>query len=409
MRDRSPGIGPRPALLAAAALIILIVMSRLHAQTDPDEVRAIWILRTTLSSPSSIETMVDAAKSAGFNTLFVEVPGRLDSPGPPGFIGSLASPPFDAITEVIERAHAARLRVHAWIDVTGISSSLELPLSRDHVVYRHPDWLMVPQALAADLIRVDPKSPEYLGRLARYVRAQASELEGLYLSPAAPGAVDYTASAVRELAARYAVDGIHLDDARYPRGDFDYSRESLAAFRRSVIDSLSAPDQAKYDRQLAAEPLIYTEAFPEQWRVFRAEQLTILVARIREAIRAVRPAVVVSATILPDPGRASANWLQDWHSWLGRDLIDVISPITSAADLASFAAEVTSVRQVTGRHPMWPGIGASWLSPTDIVASVRAARRLGAGGVILFSYDSLTDPSRGPEYLAQLGHAAFMQ
>ena len=409
MRDRSPGIGPRPVLLAAAALIVLVVMARLHAQTDPDEVRAIWILRTTLSSPSSIESMVDAAKGAGFNTLFVEVPGRFDSPGAPGVSGSLASPSFDAMAEVIERAHAAGLRVHAWIDVTGISSAVELPLSRDHVVYRHPDWLMVPQVLAADLIRIDPKSPEYLGRLARYVRAQSRDLDGLYLSPVTPGAVEYTADAVRELVARYAVDGIHLDDARYPRADFDYSRDALAAFRRSIADSLSAPDQAKYDRQLAAEPLIYTEAFPERWRVFRAEQLTTLVTRIREAIRAVRPGAVVSATVLPDPDRASATSFQDWRGWLGRDLIDVIAPIASAADPAAFATEVASVRQITGKHGMWAGIGASRLSPTDIVASVRAARRLGVGGVILFSYDSLTGPSRGPEYLAQLGHAAFLQ
>jgi uncharacterized lipoprotein YddW (UPF0748 family) len=409
MRDRSPGVGPRPALIAAAAIIFLVVViSRLHAQADPGEVRAIWILRTTLSSQNSIETMVDAAKGAGFNALFVEVSGRADLAGTSGFNGSLSSS-FDPLTEVIERAHAAGLRVHAWIDVTEISSAADLPLSRDHVVYRHPDWLMVPQALAADLVRVDLRSPEYLGRLARYQRAQSSESNGLYLSPATAGAGEYAAGVVRELVARYAVDGVHLDDARYPRADFDYSRDALAVLRRSVIETLSPPDQAKYDRQLAAEPLIYTEAFPERWRLVRAEQLTTFVARIREAIRAVRPDAIVSATVLPDPEQASAVWFQDWRGWLGRSLIDVVSPVASTADPSSFATEVASVRQITGRHPMWAGIGASRLSTTDIVASVKAARQLGAGGVILFSYDGLTGPSRGTEYLAQLGRAAFMQ
>jgi hypothetical protein len=47
------------------------------------------------------------------------------------------------------------------------------------------------------------------------------------------------------------------------------------------------------------------------------------------------------------------------------------------------------------------------LSQGQIVENVRAARRLGAGGVILFSYDSLTGPTRGPEYLAEVGRAAF--
>jgi hypothetical protein len=40
---------------------------------------------------------------------------------------------------------------------------------------------------------------------------------------------------------------------------------------------------------------------------------------------------------------------------------------------------------------------------------VQAARRLGVGGIILFSYDSLTGPTRGPEYLLEVGRAAFLQ
>jgi len=38
---------------------------------------------------------------------------------------------------------------------------------------------------------------------------------------------------------------------------------------------------------------------------------------------------------------------------------------------------------------------------------VQSARRLGAGGVILFSYDSLADPARGPDYLTRVARAAF--
>jgi hypothetical protein len=56
---------------------------------------------------------------------------------------------------------------------------------------------------------------------------------------------------------------------------------------------------------------------------------------------------------------------------------------------------------------MWAGIGAYRLSHEQIVESIQTARRLGVGGIILFSYDSLTDPARGPDYLAQVGRAAF--
>ena len=89
--------------------------------------------------------------------------------------------------------------------------------------------------------------------------------------------------------------------------------------------------------------------------------------------------------------------------------IDVVCPVTSTTDPSMFAAEVASVRQIAGDRATWAGIGASALSERDIVATVQAARRLGAGGVILFSYDGLTGPSRGTEYLSQVGRAAFMQ
>jgi uncharacterized lipoprotein YddW (UPF0748 family) len=370
-------------------------------------VRALSVVRATLSSPASIATMVGAAKDGGFNTLLVQVASRGGAAaGAP--VGLVSESSFDPITEVIERAHEAGLRVHAWIDVTRVASAVELPLSRDHVVYRHPEWLMVPRGLAEDLLKVDPKSPEFLGRLARYARTQPGA-DALYLSPADPAAVEYAADAVGDLLARYAVDGVHFDDAGYPRSDFDYSRDALAAFRRSLAESLPPADQAKYDRRLAVEPLIYPEAFPDHWRTFRTNQLTGLIAKLRDTVRSTRPGVVVSATVESDPEQAATSRFQDWRSWIVGDLIDVVCPITSTADPSAFAAEIRSVRQSAGGHPTWAGIGASALSERDIVATVQAARRLGAGGVVLFSYDGLTGPSRGTDYLSQVGRAAFVQ
>jgi uncharacterized lipoprotein YddW (UPF0748 family) len=78
-------------------------------------------------------------------------------------------------------------------------------------------------------------------------------------------------------------------------------------------------------------------------------------------------------------------------------------------DGTMFASQVAAARQIAGRHPLWAGIGAYRLTSTQIVENVQTARRLGVEGVILFSYDTLTDPSRGPDYLNQLARAAFMQ
>ena len=377
------------------------------------EVRALWVVRTTLSSPAAIETMVKAAQAGGFNTLLVQVRGRADA----YYSGGIeprpsllaAQPAFDPLAETIARAHEAGLQVHAWVNVNLVAGVGDLPAARDHVVYRHPEWLMVPRALADDLAAIDPKSPQYLGRLTRYVRSRSSEIEGLYLSPMTPAAVDYTVGVVGDVAQRYAVDGVHLDYVRYPTAEFDYGRDALGSFREDVIADLSAADREKYDRRLAGEPLIYTLAFPERWRTFRTTRLTALVEQIRGVVKSARPEAMLSAAVVPDADDAAARHFQNWKAWADRGLIDVVCPMAYTTDAAAFVAQVSAARVAAGRRPLWAGIGAYRLSPSQIVENVQAARRLGVSGVILFSYDSLTGPTRGPEYLSQVGRAAFMQ
>jgi uncharacterized lipoprotein YddW (UPF0748 family) len=212
---------------------------------------------------------------------------------------------------------------------------------------------------------------------------------------------------VRDIARRYAIDGVHLDDVSFPADDFDYSHEALAAFRQNISGELQPAELQTYDRRLSQDPTIYTQAFPERWRTFRTARLTALVQKIGEAVRAVRPAATISAAVRPDPDEATTRRFQDWKGWLQQTLIDVACPMTYTADAATFIAQVTRARAVSGTHPLWAGIGAYRLSQGQIAANVQAARRIGVGGVILFSYDSLTGPSRGPEYLAEVGRAAF--
>jgi uncharacterized lipoprotein YddW (UPF0748 family) len=401
------------ALIGAFVAAVLILKIPLTAQSRPAEVRAMWVVRTTLTSPASIAAMVSAAKAGGFNTLLVQVRGRGDAyfqsgvePRPPSLDGQ---PAFDPLAEAIERAHEAGLKVHAWINVNLVAGAAELPSARDHIVYRHPEWLMVPRALGSDLIAVDPRSPEYLGRLTRYVRSQSNELEGLYVSPVPAAAAAYTTSVVRDIAVRYDIDGIHLDYIRYPREDFDFSRATLAAFRTSLDADLTPEQRRRYDgRAAAGEPLIYTAAFPERWRAFRVARLTALATSLRDMLKTVKPGALVSVAVVPNADEAAAERLQDWRQWLDRGLVDVVCPMAYTADAALFATQIATARDIAGAHPVWAGIGAYRLSRDRIVDNVQTARRLGVDGVILFSYDSLADPAHGPGYVAQVGRAAFM-
>src|SRR6188474_2267151 len=190
----------RLPLAIGVALLVVAATRSFHAAA-PEQTRALWITRTTLTSPESIRQMVAAAQAGGFNTLLVQVRGRGDA----YYSGTIepraaeltGKPSFDPLATVIADAHAAGLRVHAWVAVNLVSSSVSLPASRDLVIYRAPEWLMVPRELAAEMKKVDLRSPAYIGRLARWTRAHTSIVEGLYTSPLHPAAQDHTAAVKR--------------------------------------------------------------------------------------------------------------------------------------------------------------------------------------------------------------------
>jgi uncharacterized lipoprotein YddW (UPF0748 family) len=378
-----------------------------------EEVRALWVVRTSLVSRRAVADMVDAASTAGFNTLIVQVRGRGDAyfaggaePRPPALA---AQPDFDPLAETLARAHAAGLRVHAWVNVNLVSSAVELPESREHLVYRHPEWLMVPRALAPALAELEPSSPEYLDRLARYVRDQPNTLEGLYASPIDPAAAEYAAGIVADLVRRYAVDGVHLDYVRYPNEDFDYSRGALERFRQEMAEGLTPAQRAQYDGRLAAEPFVYPDSFPDRWHDYRSRRLTHLVTRVRDTVKSIRSSALVSAAVFPDPADAFDRRMQNWPGWLADGLLDVVCPMAYAIDPAVFADQIAAAGQAAEANRLWAGIGAFRLSADHIATNVRAARRLGAGGIVLFSYDSLTASDRSPGYLSDVARAAFGQ
>src|SRR5215467_12473451 len=207
----------RDVLMLAVAAAVLCVAP----VSAKDEVRALWVARTSLTSAQAIDCMVTAAQQSGFNTLLIEVRGRGDAYFLNGIeprSSALAmQPSFDPLAEAIAKAHARGLAVHAWINVNLVAGTT-VPTARTHIVYKHPEWLMVSRLIADDVAALDPTGPEYLGRLTRIARTQSTD--GLYLSPGTPGAVEYTASVVRDIVSRYAIDGVHFDYVRYPNDDF---------------------------------------------------------------------------------------------------------------------------------------------------------------------------------------------
>jgi uncharacterized lipoprotein YddW (UPF0748 family) len=356
--------------------------------------------------------MVDAAHRAGINTLIVQVRGRGDAyyasriePRPPALAAQPAS--FDPLAAVLREGHAAGLAVHAWVNVNLVADAGDPSRDPDHVVNRHPEWLMVPMELAASI--GDPRGAGFVRTLASWTRRQSATVEGLFMSPVTQEAADHLASVVEDLVTHYAVDGVHFDYVRYPGPSFDYSRAALGAFRDEVAPDLARPDRASLERKQASNPLVWTQMYPRRWEAFRRARLTALVRRLRAVVARHRPEAVVSAALVPDVQTAVTAKFQDWPAWAADGLLDVLCPMTYATDLGVFRQQVQATREASAGRPVWTGIGAYRLSPGEALSQIQEARALGVDGVLLFSYDSLVDPERGAESLSRIGAQAFGQ
>jgi uncharacterized lipoprotein YddW (UPF0748 family) len=254
---------------------------------------------------------------------------------------------------------------------------------------------------------MNPRHAAYVARLARWTRSRSTDVEGLYVSPIHPGAVDHMTAVVRDLLASYELDGIHLDYVRFPSDEFDYSRAALAEFERTLRPHMADAERWRLATQSRTDPLAYARRFPTQWTAFRQARLTGLLTRLRETVRTVRPSAVLSAAVLPDPQEALDRRLQDWRMWLDRSLIDVVCPMAYTTDAALFEQQIAQARTLAGAAPVWAGVGAYRLTSAATVKHIDAARRNGAAGIILFSYDALVTPPNDPASLAELGRAAF--
>lgn len=375
---------------------------------DTDEVRGLWVLRSTLATPARITELVRTAVDGGYNTLMIQVRGRGDAYYQSALeprAAELANQPatFDPLEMTITRAHAAGLKVHAWFNVNLVASAIAPPKDRSHIAVREPAWLMVPAPLARTLARVDPKTPAYTAQLAKWTRAESASVEGLFLSPIPEASQQYTLSIVKDVLTRYDLDGLHLDYIRYPTADFDYSRGALEAFRAHHGAGLPASEQSRLDTLTKRDPLAWTAAFPAAWEEFRRDRLNLLVQRIRTLTREIRPEATLSAAVVPVAEDARRRKLQDWSLWARTGLIDVICPMAYATTAQEFERQMADVKAGAHGRPVWAGIGAWRLPVSRTIDHLRIARRHDMDGVLMYSYDSLlTAASPRGRYFTQL-------
>ena len=381
------------------------------------EVRALWVVRTTLTSPEKIHQLVNSAADNGFNTLIVQIRGRGDayykSKVEPRAMELKDQPPlFDPLALTLTEAHKRGLKVHGWINTNLLANLDALPTDPDHVYNKHPEWLAVPKPVAAVLYNVSPRDPVFRQKIVEWSRENRGELEGVYTGPANPKVRDHVYNIWMDVLKHYPVDGLHFDYVRFASPDFDYSRTSLEKFRKWLELQLTADERRELKQTSKTNPLAAPEMFPAKFADFQRAQVTTLVERIYHAVKKRRPEALVSAAVFANDENAYTRRFQDWRRWLQMGILDVACPMAYSTDTAVFQKqiEVAATTAHNAKRQIWAGIGAYRIPSESAVEKINVARALNAEGFILFSYDFTARPSElNPDgaYLERVRRAVF--
>lgn len=357
------------------------------------EIRAMWIVRDSITSPQKVRNVIALAKKYGFNTLFVQVRGRGDAYYASNFeprAEDLAdqSLDFDPLAAVIDEGHKAGLEIHAWMNTFLVWSSARKPYSSNHIVNQHPEWIVRDRS---NHMRMTPNS----------------SCEGAFLDPAQPGVQKYTKNVFLDVATRYPVDGIHFDYVRFPSEDYSFSDYSMEAFRSHMMTELSDNDILYADSKRKSNRLAYFYLYRKQWKDWRQQQVTDIVRDIAVTARQARPELIVSGAVFPNYSVAYEDKGQAWHNWLRDGVMDAICPMTYNRDTTVVGNQVRDALANSYGRPIIPGVGAYQMSADSAIAKALLCRQLGASGLNFFSYDGMTRNGSTEAYLNKVAVAVF--
>jgi uncharacterized lipoprotein YddW (UPF0748 family) len=385
--DPVAGLGDPVAILGDA----LPLADEIPADAPPvqREFRGVWIAAVSnLDWPSrpglpvevqraELIAMLDRAVGMGLNAVILQVRPSGDalyqSPYEPwseyltGRMGLAPSPFYDPLEFAVREAHRRGLELHAWFNpFRARDPSAKSVASPDHITRSHPE-----------LIR----------RYGSY----------LWMDPAEPAVQDQAARVILDVAERYDVDGIHIDDYFYPYRETD-SRGRTIPF----------PDDASYERYRAGGGTLGRS----DWRRSNVDRF---VERIYGELKGAHPRVKfgISPFGIWRPGHPAQisgldayeeiyadarKWLN--YGWLDYFVPQLYWPVEQRAQAFPVLLDWWVGENREGRH-IWPGSFSDRVSEgrwgaSEIVNQVEVTRRnAGASGNVFFRMKSLMSTRNG--------------
>ena len=301
--------GIRPNVISRNEKLLILffyalILINLDVAAQSNEVRGLWVdaFHPGFKSAEEVRQLLEDARAAHFNALFVEVRKRGDAYYQSRFEPKAADIPsdFDPLAEIISQAHSGvpRMEIHAWTVMYPIwNSAKSKPVQATHPFLKHPEWL----------------SQSLNGRGLN---------DGAYnFDPGHPDVQRHLFTVAMDLVSRYDIDGLHLDHIRYPGNEWGYNPLAVKRFNlQNGRTGLPATNDL-------------------EWLQFRRNQVTALVRKIYLSAIAIKPKLVISAatfTGLPSiekteewpQSRAFSSVLQDWRNWMEEGILDLNVPMS---------------------------------------------------------------------------------
>lgn len=357
-----PLLGPATPASAAATLNRVYTIRSRNTVSNPtyprSEFRGLWVASVlNVDWPSKpglsvgtqkaeLRSLLDLALKRRLNTVLLQVRPSADrmwvsTLGEPwsGFLsGSQGKDPgYDPLAYAVAEAHKRALSLHAWINPYRVSMSSSLnSLVASHPARKNPSW-----------------SFAYGGKR--------------YYNPGIPAVRSYIISVVKDLVARYDVDGVHFDDYFYPY----------------PLSGAPIPDSAAFKTYKGG----YTSV-----AAWRRNNVNVFIRDVHKAIHAAKPRVSFGVSPFGIWRNRSSSTLgsatsglesyaalyADSRAWVKNNWIDYVVPQLywnqgfAAANynvlVDWWAKQVagTSVRLMIGEAAYKVGSGAAWNDKNEL-------------------------------------------
>jgi len=321
----------------------------LAQRPKPGEFRAVWDKSGTGWFPGDWNKTCKILAGSGITAIFPQMVSGGSAQFPNGQVplADRAKRYGDQVEQCVAAAHKNGLKVHIW----------KVCWSLDNA----PD--------------------DFIARMKKEGRLQmkADGKTAPWLDPAVRANVEMEIATLKELVTHYAVDGVHLDYVRYPSSDLSFSPASRKAFERWLgRETKNWPADVQPGGNLDGD-----------YKRWRAATISKFVREAHDALKAIRPDLKFSAAVWGNYPDCMKSVGQDWASWLDAGIVDFVCPMNYTVDRTRFSALVRNqlaLPRAAGR--VYPGIGVtaaeSQLEPDQVIEQVRALRKLGANGFVLY-------------------------